>query len=425
MSHQTFVIAGASLAGATAAQELRDLGFEDRLVLIGDDPHRPYQRPPLSKAYLRGEAETDAVYVHPESYYEDNDIELRTATTVTSVRTDTSEVVCDDGETLGYDRLLVTTGASARQLTVPGAHLDGIYQLRTLDESDRLRERLSRGGALVVIGAGWIGSEVAASAREMGLDVTVIDPGEVPLAKVLGTQVGGIYRDIHQSHGTKLMPGTSVERFEGAGAVEAVCTTDGQTIGCDFVVVGVGAVPRTELLEGSGVQIDNGIVTDEFLQTNVPGVFAAGDVANARHPVYGQLRVEHWANARSQAAVAARNMLGGAKQDDRVLDHPIPFERVPYFYSDQFDVGMEYSGHATEWDDVVLRGDVEGRRFMAFWLKERRILAAMNVNIWDVTDQLQALIRSRLRVDPARLANPDIALTDLAPPIGQTRTSDG
>ena len=420
MKRQTFVIAGASLAGATAASTLRDLGFDGRVVLIGEEPHRPYQRPPLSKAYLRGEAETDAVYVHPESYYDTNDIELRTATTVTSVRPGTSEVVCDDGETLHFDRLLVTTGTRARQLDVPGARLDGIYQLRSLDDSDRLRARLARGGTLVVVGAGWIGTEVAASARTMGLDVTIIDPGDVPLARVLGARVGGIYRDIHMSHGVTLVPETTVERFEGTTEVEAVRTSDGRSIGCDFVVVGIGAVPRTELLDGSGITVDNGAVTDEFLQTDVPGVFAAGDVANARHPVYGRLRIEHWANARSQAAVAARNMLGGAKSDDRVLDHPIPFERVPYFYSDQFDVGMEYSGHATDWDDVVLRGDVEGRRFIAFWLKERRILAAMNVNVWDVTDQLQALIRSRLRVDTDRLADPDTALTDLAPPIGQS-----
>ncbi len=402
----------------TAAQALRDLGFVGRVVLIGEEPHRPYQRPPLSKAYLRGEAGVDAVYVHPESYYDTHDIELRTGTTVSSVRPGTSEVVCDDGETLHYDRLLVTTGARARQLSVPGAQLDGVYQLRNLDDSDRLRERLGRGGSVVVVGAGWIGTEVAASAREMGLEVTIIDPGDVPLARVLGNQVGGIYRDIHRSHDVTLVPGTTVERFEGTTEVEAVRTSDGRNIGCDFVVVGIGAVPRTELLEGTGVQIDNGIVTDEFLQTDVPGVFAAGDVANVRHPVYGQLRVEHWANARSQGAAVAHNMLGGANKDDRVLDHPIPFERVPYFYSDQYDVGMEYSGHATDWDDLVFRGDVEGRRFIVFWLKERRILAAMNVNIWDVTDQLQALIRSRLRVDTDRLADPDIALTDLAPPIG-------
>ncbi|MEO9224020.1 MAG: FAD-dependent oxidoreductase [Acidimicrobiales bacterium] len=417
MSRQTFVIVGASLAGAKAAEALRNYGFDGRVVLIGEEPQRPYLRPPLSKDYLRGDANLDAVYVHPESFYEANDIELRTATAVTGLRLSSSEVLCGDEDSVRFDRLLLTTGARPRQLPVPGAQLEGIHQLRTLADADRLRERLGRGGAVVVVGAGWIGTEVAASAREAGLDVTVIDPGDVPLGRVLGPRVGAIYRDIHVDHGVTLLPGARVERFEGNTTVEAVRTADGRSIGCDFVVVGVGAEPRTEVVDGTGIEVANGIVTDEFLQTNVPGVFAAGDIANARHPVYGQLRVEHWANALNQAPAAAHNMLGAANKDDRVLDHPIPYERVPYFYSDQYDVGMEYSGHATDWDDVVLRGDVEGRRFIAFWLKERRVLAAMNVNIWDVTDQLQALIRSRLRVDPVRLADPDIPLTELAPPL--------
>lgn len=414
---QTFVIVGASLAGAKAAEALRSYGFDGRVVLIGEEPQHPYLRPPLSKAYLRGEAGLDAVNVHPAHFYEANDIELRTATTVTALRPESSEVMCANGETLRYDRLLLTTGVRTRRLTVPGAHLDGIHQLRTLADGDRLRGRLDSGGALVVVGGGWIGTEVAASARELGLDVTIIYPGETPLARVLGTQIGAVYRDIHLDHGVTLLSGTRVERFEGGHSVERVRTSDGRSISCDFVVVGVGAEPRTELADGTGIEVDNGIVTDEFLQTAVPGVFAAGDVANARHPVFGRLRVEHWANALNQAPVAARNMLGGAAKGDRVLDHPIPYERVPYFYSDQYDVGMEYSGHATDWDDIVVRGDVGGRRFIAFWLKERRVLAAMNVNTWDVTDQLQALIRSRLRVDPARLADPDIALTDLAPDL--------
>lgn len=418
------MIVGASLAGAKAAEALREYGFDGRVVLIGEEPQRPYLRPPLSKAYLRGDANLDDVYVHPASFYEANDIELRTATTVTAVRPGSSEVVCANGEPLRYDRLLLTTGARARRLPVPGAQLDGIYQLRTLADADRLREHLGRGETLVVVGGGWIGTEVAASAREAGLEVTIIDPGEVPLERVLGGRVGSIYRDIHLDHGVTLLAETRVERFEGHRSVERVHTADGRSISCDLVVVGVGADPRTELADETGIEVDNGIVTDEFLQTAVPGVFAAGDVANTRHPVLGQLRVEHWANALNQAPVAARNMLGGVNNGDRVLDHPIPYERVPYFYSDQYDVGMEYSGYATGWDDVVLRGDVEGRRFIAFWLKERRILAAMNVNVWDVTDQLQALIRSRLRVDPARLADPDIALTDLAPdfdPTGEPR----
>jgi 3-phenylpropionate/trans-cinnamate dioxygenase ferredoxin reductase component len=234
---------------------------------------------------------------------------------------------------------------------------------------------------------------------------------------VLGAEAGAIYRDIHTDHGVTMLLGTGVAAFEGAETVERVRTTDGRMIACDVVAVGVGAIPRTELADGTGITVDNGILTDRFLQTGVAGVFAAGDVANIDHPLYGRLRVEHWDNALNQGPVAARNMLGAAKVGDPVLDHPLAYERVPYFFSDQYDVGMEYSGHATDWDEVVFRGDVTSRQFIAFWLKDQRIQAGMNVNIWDVTDQIQALIRSRLRVDRDRLADPDTALTDLAPDL--------
>jgi 3-phenylpropionate/trans-cinnamate dioxygenase ferredoxin reductase subunit len=413
----TFVIVGASLAGAKAAEALRTHGFEGRVLLIGAEPERPYVRPPLSKEYLRGEAGLDKVYVHEEAFYGSHAIELRTATTVERIDAAAAEVVCAGGERVRYDRLLLTTGARARRLSIPGAGLEEIYYLRGLADSERLRERLGRGGRLVVVGAGWIGSEVAASARQLGVEVTVIDPGSVPLDGVLGAEVGAIYRDIHADHGVRMLLGTGVESFEGAAAVERVRTSDGRAIECDLVVVGVGAAPNVELAAGSGIAVKNGIVCDEFLQTTVEGVFAAGDVANARHPLFGQLRVEHWANALNQGPAAARNMLGHADAGDRVLDHPLAYERVPYFYSDQYDVGMEYSGHATGWDELVFRGDVAAREFIAFWLGDERILAAMNVNVWDVTDQLQALIRSHLRVDRDRLADPDTPLTELAPEL--------
>jgi 3-phenylpropionate/trans-cinnamate dioxygenase ferredoxin reductase subunit len=416
-SRQTFVIVGASLAGAKAAAALREHGFEGRVVLIGSEAQRPYLRPPLSKDYLRGEAGLERVYVHDEAFYAAHAIELRTSTTVERIEPASSEVVLAGGDRLGYDRLLLATGAQPRRLSVPGAQLEEIYYLRSLTDSERLRERLGRGGRLVVIGAGWIGCEVAASARQMGLEVTVIGRASVPLEHALGPTTGAIYRDVHADHGVQMLLGTSVESLEGSDAVECVRTSDGRVVDCDFLVMGVGAAPNTELAAGSGITVENGIVTDAFLQTAIEGVFAAGDVANARHPLFGQLRVEHWANALHQGRVAARNMLGYADASDRVLDHPVAYARIPYFYSDQYDVGMEYSGHAADWDEVVFRGDVEGREFIAFWLKDQRILAGMSVNVWDVTDQIQALIRSRLRVDRDRLADPDTPLTELAPKL--------
>jgi 3-phenylpropionate/trans-cinnamate dioxygenase ferredoxin reductase subunit len=417
MSKQVFVIVGASLAGAKAAEALRENGFEGRIVLVGAEPQRPYLRPPLSKEYLRGAAGLEKVYVHDESFYEDHAIELRTSTTVERVEPASSEVVLGGGERLRFDRLLLSTGAQPRRLWIPGAQLAEIYYLRSLTDSERLRERLRRGGRLVVVGAGWIGCEVAASARQMGLEVTLIYPAAVPLEHVLGVEVGAIYHDIHRDHGVKMLADTRVESFESSRAVQRVRTVDGRVIECDFVVVGVGATPNTELAAGTGIAVKNGIVTDEFLQTAVEGVFAAGDVASVRHPLYGQLRVEHWANALHQGPTAARNMLGGADAGDRVLDHPVAYDRTPYFYSDQYDVGMEYSGYATDWDEVVFRGDVPGRRFIVFWLKDQRIMAGMNVNVWEVPTQIQALIRSRLRVDPGRLADADTPLTELAPDL--------
>ncbi len=415
MSKQTFVIVGASLAGAKAAETLRELGFDGRVVLIGSEPERPYQRPPLSKDYLSGRVGLEKVYLHELGFYGSHEIELRTATTVQSIDPGASEVVLAGGECLGYDRLLLATGAEPRRLTQPGAGLEGIYYLRSLPDSDRLRERFERGGKLVVVGAGWIGCEAAAAARQAGLEVTVIDRASVPLERVLGTEVGAIYRDVHTDHGVEMLLETSVEAFEGADRVECVRTSDGRVIDCDFVVAGIGAIPRTELAVNTKIVVYDGLLTNKYLETDVSGIFAAGDVANARHPLFGGLRVEHWSNALHQGPTAARNMLGAADSNDPVLDHPVAYDRIPYFYSDQYDVGMEYSGHATDWDEVVFRGDVAGREFIVFWLKDERILAGMNVNVWDVPEQIQALIRSHLRVDRDRLADPRTPLTELAP----------
>jgi 3-phenylpropionate/trans-cinnamate dioxygenase ferredoxin reductase component len=402
---QTFAIVGASLAGAKAAETLRAEGFGGRLVMIGAETERPYERPPLSKEYLRGDVGREKVYVHDEAFYVDNAIELLLGRTAANMDPSINEVTLDDGTRVRYDRLLLATGAEPRRLSVPGEALGGVLYLRSVADSDALRQRLDRGGSVVVIGAGWIGAEVAASAHQRGLDVTVIDPVGVPLERVLGAEVGAIYRDIHTDHGVRMLMGTGVAALEGSTAVERVRTSDGRTLDCDFVVVGVGVQPRAQLAAQAGLHIDDGIVVDEHLQTSVPGVFAAGDVATAEHPFYGlPIRVEHWANALHQGPVAARNMLGQRE----------PYDRVPYFFSDQYDVGMEYAGFAPTWDRVVFRGDPASREFIAFWLVQDRIVAGMNVGVWDVTDEIQRLIRDRVAVDDHRLADPDVPLAELA-----------
>ncbi len=352
-AEKTFVIVGASLTGAKAAETLRAEGFDGRLVLIGAEAERPYERPPLSKDYLRGEAGLDKVYVHEEGFYDEHAIELRSATSVAAIDTGASEVVLESGERLGFDSLLIATGSAPRRIDLPGHELGGIHYLRDLQDSDLLRERFESGGRLTVIGAGWIGAEVAASARQMGLDVTLVEMGDVPLERVLGREVGSIYRDLHIEHGVDFRGGVGLERFEGAGSVERVVLADGSSVDTDLVVVGVGVMPRTQLAEAAGIEVENGILVSDRLETSVPGIFAAGDVASAFHPLFGRrLRVEHWANALNQGPAAARNMLGANA----------PYERVPYFFSDQYDVGMEYSGFAADWDEVVFRGDTAKRR---------------------------------------------------------------
>jgi 3-phenylpropionate/trans-cinnamate dioxygenase ferredoxin reductase component len=403
IDRQTFAIVGASLAGAKAAQTLREEGFDGRVVLVGAEPERPYERPSLSKDYLRGEAERDAAFVHGTSFYADNEIELRLGQSAIDVDADHRELALDTGERLTFDGLLLATGAEPRRLNIPGSELQGIHYLRTLADSDALRECLDAGGKLVVVGAGWIGAEVAASARQRGLEVTLIDPLSVPLERVLGAEVGAAYRDIHLDHGVEMLLRDGVASFEGEGAVERVCTERGRVIDCAAVVVGVGAKPRTQLAAAAGLAVENGILVDGRLQTGVPGIFAAGDVANHLHPRLGRLRVEHWDNALHQGPAAARGMLGSAER----------YERLPYFFSDQYDVGMEYSGHATSWDRIVFRGDPATREFIAFWLAGGRVLAGMNVNVWDVTDPIRALIRSGRAIDERRLSDPDVPLTDL------------
>jgi 3-phenylpropionate/trans-cinnamate dioxygenase ferredoxin reductase subunit len=404
-SDQTHVIVGASLAGAKAAETLREEGFDGRVVLVGAEEERPYERPPLSKDYLRGEAGREKVYVHDEGFYAEHDIELRLGRTALSLDTANTKVELDDGEQLSYDRLLLTTGAEPRPLSVPGADLDGVFYLRSVRDSDTLRERLDGGGTVVVVGAGWIGAEVAASARQRGLDVTVVEPASVPLERVLGKEIGAFYRDLHTDQGVRMLTGTGVEALEGDGAVERVRTSDGCVVDCDFVVVGVGVQPRTALAAEAGLAIRNGVLVDALLRASAPGVFAAGDVANAQHRSYGEpIRVEHWANALNQGPAAARNMLG----------HSALYNRLPYFFSDQYDVGMEYTGLARGCDRVVLRGDPAEREFVAFWMFEDRVMAGMNVNVWDVPDPIKQLIQERVAVRDRDLADSDLPLDELA-----------
>jgi 3-phenylpropionate/trans-cinnamate dioxygenase ferredoxin reductase subunit len=400
---RTFVIVGAGLAGAKAAETLREEGFDGRLVLIGDEPERPYERPPLSKEYLRGEAD-DKPYVHPKSFYADNAIELMTSTRVTGVDTGLRELLLEGDRHLGYDRLLIATGSVPRRLDVPGAELEGIHYLRTLADSEAIGRRIRAGQRLVVIGSGWIGAEIAASARQKGSEVTMLEMASLPLERVLGPELGQIYLELHREHGVDFLPETTVERFEGEGSVERVITADGASIETEFVVVGIGVAPRTGLVENAGLQIDDGIVVDERLESSVPGVFAAGDVANAHHPFYDRkVRVEHWATALNQGPVAAKAMLG----------EQVSYEEIPYFFSDQYDAGMEYAGNATEWDEVVFRGDIAAREFIAFWLKDQRLVAGLNMNVWDVSETIQGLIRSQRQLDRRELVDPDVPLAGL------------
>jgi 3-phenylpropionate/trans-cinnamate dioxygenase ferredoxin reductase subunit len=398
----TFVIVGAGLAGAKAAETLRAEGFEGRVLLLGEEAERPYERPPLSKAYLRGEADRESLYVHQEGFYAAHDIELRTSTSVRSIAPAGRRLELASGERIGYDRLLLATGSAPRRLRLPGADLAGVRYLRSRLDADSLAAAAAHAERVVVVGTGWIGSEAAASLRQLGRKVTMVGPDTAPLARVLGPEVAEVYRDLHAEHGVRLALGTRVAGFRGHGRVEAVVTDHGETIDGDLVLVGAGAIPRTELAEAAGLPVGNGVLVNEQLEAvGAAGIYAAGDVAAAWHPRYQiYLRVEHWANALNQGPAAARNMLGV----------PTPYARLPYFYSDQYDLGMEYSGYAATWDRVVVRGDLATRRFIAFWLKDQRVLAGMNAGVWEVTEPIQALIRGGWPVDPERLADPEVPL---------------
>ncbi|WP_405669758.1 NAD(P)/FAD-dependent oxidoreductase [Streptomyces sp. NBC_01530] len=402
--NSAYVIVGASLAGAKAAQALREEGFDGTLILIGEESERPYERPPLSKGYLMGKDAREQIYVHPPQWYATHDVDLRLGTAVTALDPAPHEVTLADGSRLGYAELLLATGSSPRRLPVQGADLDGVLYLRTVQDSDRIKDAFSSASRVAVVGAGWIGLEAAAAARAAGVEVTVLERAELPLLHVLGREVAQVFADLHSDHGVDLRFGVQVTELTGSeGTVDGVRLSDGTRIDADAVIVGIGIMPNTGLAQAAGLQVDNGILTDERLRTSVPGIYAAGDVANAFHPLLDRrIRVEHWANALHQPQTAAKAMLG----------REAAYDRVPYFFSDQYDLGMEYAGYAEPggYDQVVFRGDLGAREFVAFWLARGRVLAGMNVNIWDVTEPIQALVRSGQQVDTSKLADPQVPI---------------
>jgi 3-phenylpropionate/trans-cinnamate dioxygenase ferredoxin reductase component len=402
---ETFVIVGAGLAGGSAAATLRQEGFDGRLVLVGAEPQPPYERPPLSKEYLRDEFPFEQALLQPLDFYGENDIETRFG--VRAARVDAAEatVELDGGERIAYGGLLVATGVRNRRVPIPGSNLKGVYELRTVADCDRIREEISPGRKAVVVGMGFIGSEVAASLRQSGLDVVVVDRNNVPLRRILGAEVGRAIEGIHRDHGTELILEDTVAAFKGAGRVERAITHHGRRIECDFVVVGLGVEPVTEVLAGTGVEIDNGIVVDEYCRTNLEGIYAAGDVANYYHPMIGRhIRVEHWQNALKQGPAAARSMLGKGE----------PYEEIPWFWSDQYDNNLQYLGYHTEWDELVVRGSVEERNFVAFYRKDGRVLAAGALNRGRDLRRSRALIQAQHRVEAARLSDPAVDLRKLA-----------
>jgi NADPH-dependent 2,4-dienoyl-CoA reductase/sulfur reductase-like enzyme len=406
-AQEPFVIVGGSLAGAKAAETLRKEGFGGPVVLVGAEAETPYERPPLSKGYLLGTADRESPRVHPPDWYPQNDVDLRTGVRATHLDPVAHRLTLDTGEELGYAKLLLATGASARRLPVPGADLDGVRYLRTFADSDRLLAELSGGGKRVlIVGAGWIGLEVAAAARHHGNDVTIVEPQPTPLHAALGPDMGAVFARLHRQHGVDLFTDTTVREFRGTdGRVTSVVTDGHAGLDADLVVVGVGATPNIELAAAAGLEVDNGVVTDHALRASAADVFAAGDVASSFHPLYGRyVRVEHWANALNGGPAAARSMLG---QD-------VVYDRVPYFFTDQYDLGMEYSGLGGPGDTVVTRGNPDDGAFIAFWLENGRVTAGMNVNVWDVTEPIQQLIRTRRQVPVASLTDVDTPLELLA-----------
>jgi 3-phenylpropionate/trans-cinnamate dioxygenase ferredoxin reductase component len=403
----SFVIVGGGMAGAVAAQTLREEGFDGKITMLAQEPNAPYERPPLSKDYLQGKAERDSIFVHPEPWYAEHAVELSLGSAVTSLDPASRTVTTAAGERLSYDKLLLATGSKPRHLDVPGADLDGVYYLRNVEDSDRLKIKFAEAKRVVIIGAGWIGLETAAAARAAGLDVTLLVSGDLPLEHVLGPEVAPIFDELHRSHGVDLRYRTTAVELTGRhGTVTGVMLSDGTRIDSNMIIVGVGVAPRTELAAAAGLKIDNGIVVDEHLRTSDPDIFAAGDIAQTYSPRLGRhIRVEHWANARRQGAVAAKAMLGQDAVD----------VRPSYFFTDQYDLSMEYTGDIgpAGYDRVIFRRHTDSNEMIVFWLYEQRIQAGMNINIWDVADDIDRLIQSARPINTDDLGNPAIPLGNL------------
>ena len=406
-STQEFVIVGAGVAGAKAAETLRSEGFTGRVVLIGAERHAPYERPPLSKGYLQGEQDRAEVFAHPDQWFAEHDVDLRLGVGARSIDRVTQEVVLADGTRRHYDALLLATGSSPRRLAVPGSDLSAVHHLRTIDDATSLKDALASASRLVVIGAGWIGLEVAAAARGAGVAVTVLEQASLPLERVLGPEVAEVFTDLHRAHGVDLRCGVTVRALLSEGGVLTGVELEGGTVvEADTVVAGIGITPNTSIAEEAGLVVDNGILVDEHLRTSDPAIFAAVDVANAFHPMLGRhVRVEHFMNALRQGPVAARSMLGQAAANNE----------LPFFYTDQYDLGMEYVGYTEDgqYDQVVIRGDVHARRFVALWVADRRVVAGMHANEWDATEHLDALVTSGRTIDLERLADPTIPLAEV------------
>ena len=405
-NRRTFVIVGGGLAGASAAATLRADGFDGRVVLVGAEQEEPYHRPPLSKEYLRGEVDEAKLRVNEPALYRDQEIELRLGVPVASLDASSHEVVLEGGERIGFDAALLATGSEPRRLTLPGAELAGVHYLRTHADSDSLAASLKRATRVAIIGGGWIACEVAASARQLGVEVSLVSATRLLLEKQLGGKFGAFYRDVHHEHGVDLRLENAVTRIEGSARVERISLADGDTIECDLVLAGIGVTPRIELARAAGIEVDDGVIVDGHLQTGAPGIFAAGDIANFPHPLYGgrRMRVEHWANAGDQGPSAARAMLGSSDL----------WQNVPYFFSDQYDVGMEFAGDLAEAERIIVRGDMSSREFIVFWLAGDHLVAGMNVNVWDVSEPIQTLISKRAHVEDAALADPEVSLAELA-----------
>jgi 3-phenylpropionate/trans-cinnamate dioxygenase ferredoxin reductase component len=399
-----YVIVGASLAGATAAITLREEGADGTVTLIGAEHEPPYERPPLSKAYLRGDVPFDKALVRPAAFYAEHGIETIVGTRATRIDPSMHIVELEDRRQVPFDALLIATGGRNRRVSIPGAGLEGIHGLRTVQDADRIREEMVSGRRAVVVGMGFIGSEVAASLRQKGVDVVAIDPSKTPLFRVLGEAVGKTIADLHRAHGVRTIFEDTVAAFEGTRRVTHVVTKAGLRLECDFVVVGIGIEPAVELLEGSGILVDNGVLVDEYCQTNVSGVYAAGDVANHYHPIFDRrIRVEHWQNAIKQGAAAARNMLG----------QHVAYDEVHWFWSDQYDANLQYAGFHTTWEQLVVRGRLDSRSYLACYVNGGRIDAAVALNRAKDVRRIMPLIKSRRAVDLEQLRDERVDLRSL------------